>query len=129
MSPRPKSTWPILTLADAESVLTLLRGLGFEETAIIRDGETVVHGEMIWPEGGGVMFGSAGRNDGPFASLPPGKAFTYVVTDDPDEVHARALEHGAAVIMALTDHDNGAREFAIKDADGNTWSFGTYRGA
>ncbi len=29
--------------------------------------------------------------------------------------------------MELTDQDYGSRDFAVRDAEGNVWSFGTYR--
>ena len=92
------------------------------------------HAELHWPLGGGVMLasagpaddGSRGEND-PWA-LRPGAAGVYVVTDDPGKVFARAVAAGAAVIRRPEDTDYGSREFAVRDPEGNRWSFGTYRG-
>lgn len=53
----------------------------------------------------------------------------YVVTDDPDALHARAVAHGAKVIQELHETDYGSRDFAVADPEGNRWSFGTYPGA
>src|SRR5262249_28968392 len=53
----------------------------------------------------------------------------YVVTDDPDGVHDRAVKAGAEIIMELHETDYGSRDFAARDPEGNRWSFGTYRGA
>jgi uncharacterized glyoxalase superfamily protein PhnB len=36
---------------------------------------------------------------------------------------------GATLLRALNDTSYGSREFAVKDPEGNRWSFGTYRGA
>ena len=29
--------------------------------------------------------------------------------------------------MELVDQDDGSREYAVRDAEGNVWVFGTYR--
>jgi uncharacterized glyoxalase superfamily protein PhnB len=129
MSDRTKNVWPILNLVDAHAVIAFLTALGFESTALMMDGGVVEHGEMVWPEGGGVMFGSAGRPGNVFSQGPGGAATVYVVTDDPDGVFAKAAEAGAEVVMPLTDQDYGSRDFSVRDPDGNIWSFGTYRGA
>jgi uncharacterized glyoxalase superfamily protein PhnB len=41
---------------------------------------------------------------------------------------ARAKAAGARVLRDLHGTDHGSRDFAVFDPDGNTWSFGTYRG-
>ena len=51
-----------------------------------------------------------------------------VVTGQPDELFARAAAAGAEVLMDLHDTDYGSRDFAVRDPEGNRWSFGTYRG-
>jgi uncharacterized glyoxalase superfamily protein PhnB len=50
------------------------------------------------------------------------------VTDDPDGLFARATAAGAEVLAGLHDTDYGSRDFAVRDPEGNRWSFGTYRG-
>jgi uncharacterized glyoxalase superfamily protein PhnB len=59
----------------------------------------------------------------------PGNFSAYVVTDDPDALHARAVAHGAKVTSEPHDTDYGSRDFAIEDPEGNRWSFGSYPGA
>jgi uncharacterized glyoxalase superfamily protein PhnB len=54
---------------------------------------------------------------------------TYLVVDDPDARHARAVAAGAEVVQELVDQPYGSREFAVRDPDGNIWSLGTYRPA
>jgi uncharacterized glyoxalase superfamily protein PhnB len=63
--------------------------------------------------------------------LPAGelRPYAYVVTDDPDALHARAVAHGAKVIDEVHETDYGSRDFALADPEGNRWSFGTYPGA
>ncbi|MFD5397144.1 VOC family protein [Streptomyces sp. NPDC127097] len=53
---------------------------------------------------------------------------SWVRTDRPDEVCARARAAGAEIIEELSDTDYGSREFGVRDPEGNLWSFGTYRG-
>ena len=121
--------WPCLSYADAPAAIRFLVDvLGFEERASYpgeREGQ-VAHAELRWPEGGGVMLGSA-RSGGP--DVPAGTGLVYVQTADPDALHARAVAGGAVVVLELRDQDYGSREFAVRDPEGVVWSFGTYGGA
>lgn len=106
----------------------LVDAFGFIETARYHDDAgKIVHAELRWPEGGGVMLGD--RADNPdFGELPVGSSSVYVVTDHPDELHERALGAGATPVRGLRDEDYGSRGFTVKDPEGNFWSFGTYPG-
>ncbi len=127
-TPPPPTVWPTLRAADAHGLIKFLtEALGFTVTAVYADGDTVHHAELAWPPGGGVMLGSD-RPGGPKVTSP-GSFSAYVVTSDPDALHARAVAHGAKVTMELYDTDYGSRDFAIEDPEGNHWSFGTYPGA
>jgi uncharacterized glyoxalase superfamily protein PhnB len=107
----------------------LVQAFGFEETAVYADGDQVHHAELTWPLGGGIMLGSARAPGAPDDWDPPIGSFSaYVVTDDPDALFARATAAGAEVITPLHETDYGSRDFAIRDPEGNRWSFGTYRG-
>lgn len=130
-TPAP-TVWPTMHYLDARAAIDfLVEAFGFEVVVIIpgeHDPTQVAHSELKWPEGGGIMLGSIGHNDGPFAAAAPGVGTTYVVTDHPDELFARAEKAGAQVVMGLTDTDYGSRDFSVRDPEGNLWSFGTYRG-
>ncbi|MFE1592733.1 VOC family protein [Nocardia sp. NPDC058705] len=125
--------WPCLAFDDARAMIEFLTtAFGFEATAVYareNDDSIVEHGELRWPGGGGIMFGSTGRNDSPFGTRPPGVANLYLVTDDPDALHTRAVAAGATIIRELRDEGYGSRGFSAADPEGNLWSFGTYRGA
>ena len=116
---------------DAHALIRFLVDVvGFEETAVITgDDDTVSHCELSWPLGGGVMLGSATDRgpDDPWA-LQPGSFGCYVVTDDPDRIHERVVTAGTTITQEPHDTDYGSREFALRDPEGNLWSFGTYRG-
>ena len=83
---------------------------------------------MRWPLGGGIMFGSAGKDDSPFGQRVPGNDSVYVVCDDPDGLFERAVAQRAEVVRGLKDEDYGSRGFTVRDPEGNLWSFGTYTG-
>jgi uncharacterized glyoxalase superfamily protein PhnB len=128
----PPTVWPTLRARDARGLIRfLVDAFGFEDTAVWGDqpdgsGDVVVHAQLSWPLGGGIMLGSV-RDDGTW-TVPPGNTGCYVVTDDPDGLHARAVAAGAEVFQPLHDTDYGSRDFAVRDPEGNLWSFGTYRG-
>jgi uncharacterized glyoxalase superfamily protein PhnB len=125
--------WPTMTFRDAPAAIRFLeQAFGFRETACYtrdNDPSIVEHAEMRWPAGGGIMFGTAAKDDSPFGKRQPGSASVYLVTDDPDGLYARATAAGAEVIRELNDTDYGSREFSVRDPEGNIWSFGTYAGA
>jgi uncharacterized glyoxalase superfamily protein PhnB len=125
----PPQVWPTLRARDARGLIRFLTdAFGFEETVVYGEGDRVDHAQLSWPEGGGVMLGSV-RQDGQDSwPVPPGSFGAYVVTDDPDRVHARATAAGAEIISGLHETDYGSRDFAARDPEGNHWSFGTYRG-
>ncbi|MCU1659701.1 MAG: glyoxalase [Pseudonocardiales bacterium] len=128
-APLPQ-VWPTLRARDAPALIRFLVDVvGFEETVVHADGDVVSHAQLSWPLGGGVMLGSARaadeQDDWP---LRPGSFGAYVVTDDPDGLFKRVSAAGAEVTMQLRDTDYGSRDFAIRDPEGNRWSFGTYRG-
>ncbi len=130
----PPTVWPTLRARDARALIRfLVDAFGFSETAVYGDGEAVHHAELAWPLGGGIMLGSARDSADDSAadlcSVQPGWGSCYVVTDDPDGLHARAVAAGAEITRPLNETDYGSREFAARDPEGNRWSFGTYRGA
>ncbi|SFF27087.1 Uncharacterized conserved protein PhnB, glyoxalase superfamily [Actinacidiphila alni] len=129
-TPPPPQVWPTLRARDARALIRfLVDAFGFEETAVHGEGDLVAHAELAWPEGGGIMLGSVrdGDTDDKWA-LRPGTFGAYVVTADPDAVHARAKAAGAEISTGLHETDYGSRDFAALDPEGNHWSFGTYPG-
>ncbi|MET8578598.1 VOC family protein [Streptomyces sp. NPDC005012] len=120
---------PTLLYADAKAaVRQLTEALGFRELALY-EGEngTVAHAELT--QGGGVvMLGSKKGDGGVFAEAmrDAGPAGVYVVVEDTDAHHARAVEHGVEILLPPTDTDYGSRDYMARDIEGNVWSFGTY---
>ncbi len=132
MSDTSPTVWPILAYRDARAAAAfLVSAFGFEQRAMhARDDDPAIidHAELRWPLGGGIMFGTAGKDDSPFGQRAPGNDSVYVVCDDPDGLFERAIAAGAEVVRGLKDEDYGSRGFTVRDPEGNLWSFGTYRG-
>ncbi|MFG3201541.1 VOC family protein [Streptomyces sp. NPDC048192] len=119
---------PTLLYADAKAAIRqLTEALGFTELSLYEteDG-TVMHAELVQGNGA-VMIGSKGRG-GLFDTVmkDAGPAGVYVVVDDVDAHHQRAVEHGVEILMPPTDQDYGSRDYMARDVEGNVWSFGTY---
>ncbi|MCI2417230.1 VOC family protein [Saccharopolyspora sp. K220] len=129
MANTPTGIWPLIPYADPKAgIRFLVDAFGFEETLVVPgDDGKIAHAELRWPNGGGVMIGTCEPGH-PFAK-PKGSAGLYVVTDKPDDLYERAVAAGAEVILAPEDKDYGSREFAVRDPEGNSWSFGTYAGS
>ncbi|WP_327110039.1 VOC family protein [Nocardia sp. NBC_01730] len=127
------AVWPTLAFRDARAMATfLVEAFGFQQTALYAradDPSIVEHGELRWPLGGGIMFGSAGKDDGPFSTRPTGHDSVYIVCEDPDALFTRATAAGAELVRDLRDEDYGSRGFTVRDPEGNLWSFGTYSGS
>jgi len=125
---RRPSVFPTLLYADASAAIRqLTAAFGFTELAVYEgeDGK-VVHAELVQGNGA-VMLGSKGRG-GRFDEVMKGggPAGVYVVVDDVDAHHRRAVEHGAEILMPPTDQDYGSRDYMARDVEGTIWSFGTY---
>ncbi|MEU6244687.1 MULTISPECIES: VOC family protein [unclassified Streptomyces] len=122
------SVYPTVLYADAKAAIgQLTEALGFTELTVYESEDgTVLHAELAQGNGA-VMLGSKGRG-GLFDSVmkDAGPAGVYIVVDDVDAHHQRAVEHGVEILMPPTDQDYGSRDYMARDAEGNVWSFGTY---
>jgi uncharacterized glyoxalase superfamily protein PhnB len=114
---------PTFRYTDARSAIAfLVEAFGFEEHAVFDQDGVIGHAELRLGDAY-IMLGEAAAGG---AEFPNGPSTTYVIVDDPDAHHARAVAAGAEITRELTDQDYGSREYAAKDPGGNVWSFGTY---
>ncbi|ACQ78912.1 Glyoxalase/bleomycin resistance protein/dioxygenase [Beutenbergia cavernae DSM 12333] len=123
--------WQTLGAHDPAALLAVLTDvLGFVETLRTGTDGAVQHAELAWPEGGGVMLGpERGDEDGNAWSQRAGTAGTYLVSERLTALWDAVRAAGLDVLVPLTERDYGGRTFAVRDAEGNLWSFGEYRGA
>jgi uncharacterized glyoxalase superfamily protein PhnB len=122
------SIFPTLLYADAKAAIKqLTEAFGFTELAVY-EGEdgTVAHAELMQGNGA-VMLGTKGTGSA-FDKVmkDAGTTGVYVVVDDVDAHHRRAVEQGAEILMPPTDQEYGSRDYMARDVEGNVWSFGTY---
>ena len=96
------------------------------------DPTLVVHAQMDWPPGGGIMLGSSRNRAGDEAWVDStGRSQCYCVTEtdeDVDRIHAQAVVAGATSVRAPEDQgcaDVGARSATPRATSGD---FGSYRG-
>ena len=126
----PPQVWPTLRARDALGLIRfLVDAFGFEETAVYAEGDRVHHAELAWPLGGGIMLGSGPRPAG--TTTGRCRRARSAPTSSPTSrtrLFARAAAAGAEVVTPLHETDYGSRDFAVRDPEGNRWSFGTYRG-
>ncbi len=126
--------WASAYYTDARAgIRFLIEVRGFTEQLVVtgEDPDTVVHSELRWPEGGIVSPGTY-NPDNPFVrSLAPGAQSLYVITADPHAVHQRCVAAGVEVLREPEEppYDPGGMAFAVRDPEGNIWSFGTYAGS
>lgn len=112
---------------DANAAIAFLTGaLGLTEVQAHRnESGAVTHAELA--HGDGVIL--VGTRTEPGSQFDTGKAVIYLVVDDVDAHHDKAVAAGAKVVYPLVDQPYGSREYAVSDAEGNIWSVGTYRPA
>lgn len=124
---------PTLKYDDAVSAIDwLCRAFGFERHLVVPGTENTVEHAQLTLNGGMIMLGSA--RDMPFDALqkPPrsvggvGTQSAYIVVDDVDAHHARAVAAGAEIVMAPADQDYGGRLYSCRDPEGHLWNFGSY---
>ncbi|WP_445150357.1 VOC family protein [Baekduia sp. Peel2402] len=115
---------PTFRYDDARAAITLLcEAFGFEEHAVHEDGGVIAHAELKLGDAY-IMLGQT--RDENRERVPAGPSSVYVVVEDVDALHARAVAAGAEIMEGLTERDYGSREFAARDPAGNVWWFGTY---
>jgi uncharacterized glyoxalase superfamily protein PhnB len=118
-----------LAYEDAPAAIDWLgRAFGFEQRfATPGEDGRIVHAELE-ADGSIVMVGSAGGALALHSPRALGGAThcMYLVVDDVDAHHRRALEAGAEIVRRPGDTPYGSREYVCRDPEGNLWSFGTY---
>lgn len=121
------TVFPCLRYRDARAAITwLVKAFGLsEDRVVVGEHDRVEHAVLGW-RGGGIILSSATEGAIELAT-PPGAAGVYLVTEDPDALHDRAVAAGAEIVYPLTDQPYGSRDFTAVDPEGNRWNFGTYR--
>ena len=117
--------FPALKYQNAQQAIEFLtKAFGFERQVVYpSDNGGIAHAQLKIGSGV-VMLGSDAKDPAnPWDAVRIG---IYVYVDDVDAHHARAKAAGAEIVRPLADTDYGAREYSVRDSEGNLWSFGTY---
>ena len=126
------SVIPGMRYRDAPAAIEwLCRVLGFSKGLVVPgEGGIILHAQLTLGDGM-IMLGSE-RDDahGKLMSVPgPDGANTqsaYVVVDDPETVHERAVAAGAEIVSPLESPEYGGTFFACRDPEGHVWNVGSY---
>jgi uncharacterized glyoxalase superfamily protein PhnB len=119
---------PFMRYRDAPGAIAwLVRVLGFEKLAVHEgEGGTIAHAVLRFGTGA-IQLSSPRGGESERAEHTMGLGGLYLVVDDADALYARAKREGAEITRELMDEDYGSREFSVRDLEGNSWRFGTYR--
>jgi uncharacterized glyoxalase superfamily protein PhnB len=115
---------PYLLYEDGEAAIEFLtRAFGFRERDRAVGAAGGLHAELeVHPDGSSVYLGTPpGDFRGPGAAGRT--ALAYVLVDDVQAHHDRAVREGAAVVEELTDTPSGHRRYTCDDPQGHRWSF------
>lgn len=106
---------PYLVIPNAIKFYDFVKNVfGAEETAkFLNEDKSLMHGEVNIG-GSTIMFGNSSDD---WTSQPAG---LYINVENPDATFQKALQHGATVVMPMSDKDYG-RTGGVKDPFGNTW--------
>lgn len=122
-----------LRYRDADRALAFLQALGFTERLVVRDPgdpSVVVHAQVQWRDNGGVMLGSARRDD-KAEYLEPGRGVCNLVVASDEEVDAtvaRAVAAGGTLVAEPSHPPHGGRTAGVLDHEGNYWNIDSYEG-
>ena len=123
---------PTMRYRDAAAAIAwLCRVLGFSRRLVVPgEGDAITHAQLTLGDGM-IMLGSERDDDyGRLLAVPgPQGANTqsaYVVVDNPQALHDRAVEAGADIVMPLQNPEYGGAFFACRDPEGHVWNIGSY---
>jgi uncharacterized glyoxalase superfamily protein PhnB len=113
---------PYFSYVDAKAAMDFLSAAFGFERVIAQEGADgrLAHGEMRYGTGMILM----GTVDVAVPRQSPG---IYVVVEDVDAHHARAVAAGATIVYPPEDTEWGTRRYRCRDIEGHEWSFGTYQ--
>jgi uncharacterized glyoxalase superfamily protein PhnB len=113
----------------------LCRAFGFEKHLVVPGEEKgeIAHAQLCYGNGM-IMLGTAGRHGGGFDEVMTtpretggrGTQSVYVVVENADAHHDRAVKAGAKIVLSLEDKPYGGRGYSCRDLEGHVWSFGDY---
>lgn len=129
------SVVPVLRYKDAAAAIDwLCEVFGFSRHLVVPGAaDSIVHCQLVMPEGGMVILGSAGDStDYEQAMATPADLgglntqAIYVIVEDIVAHYARTTAHKAKIFDSLASREYGGQGYGCFDLEGNLWSFGDY---
>ena len=123
-----------LCYQDAPAAIAWLeKAFGFTPHMVVpgEEGE-VMHAQIKTEDGSQMLMLFSARNEENFRSHRPPAVLggcnqsLYLVVEDVDAHHARAVAVGAKIIMPPTAQDYGGSCYTCTDPEGHSWNFGSY---
>ena len=115
-----------------EAIRWLCEAFGFEEQLVVSDESGgIAHAQLAFGNGM-IMLGSGREDDFGKIQAPLGSPdavvhqSAYLIIQDVDAHHDRAVAAGATVVYPPTDQEYGGRLYICRDPEGQLWSFGSY---
>lgn len=125
---------PCISYRDCPRAIAWLERVFGLSPQLVVDGPdgSILHAQLVY-QGGMLMVGSL-RKEGAYSALMTMPAeidgrqtqTICMIVDDPDAIHARALDNGAIIVLDIADQDYGGRSFSCRDLEGHVWSVGSY---
>ncbi|WP_298748311.1 glyoxalase/bleomycin resistance/extradiol dioxygenase family protein [uncultured Serinicoccus sp.] len=116
---------PKLVVRGADEAIAFYEAvLGARPRSRYAAGGAVVFASLDLPRGAQLQVKEADDTD----PAPPeggGGVVLDILTDDPDAVMQRALDHGASEVFPVADQAYGARQGRFRDPFGHQWIVGT----
>jgi uncharacterized glyoxalase superfamily protein PhnB len=119
--------FPVIRYKDGPRAIAWLeKAFGFTKQLVVPEPDgAIAHAELsLGP--GTIMIGSERKTADPKNPWDGASMGTYVHVTEIDAHYARAKAAGADIARELADTGYGAREYSVRDLEGNLWSFGTY---
>ncbi len=130
------SVIPGMRYHDAPAAIEwLCSAFGFEKHLVVPGEEKgeIAHAQLRYGNGM-IMLGTAGKHGGGFDEVMTtpreiggrGTQSVYVVVENVDAHHDRAVKAGAQIVLPLEDKPYGGKGYSCRDLEGHVWSFGDY---
>lgn len=109
----------------------LCAAFGFRHHLVVRDAKgDVAHAELTFDNGmimiGPVRDDAFGQWQSTASDLGGNSQSAYVIVDDVDAHHEKAVAAGAKIVMPLKAEDYGGKGYSCLDCEGVLWNFGSY---
>jgi uncharacterized glyoxalase superfamily protein PhnB len=124
---------PTLRYRDGHAAIEwVCKTFGFEKQLVVLDDSgAVAHAQLTFANGM-IMLGSANNNafsklvKSPLESGAIGSQSVYIIIDDVETHHDKAVKAGAEIVIPLMDEDYGGKVYSARDPEGHIWNFGSY---